>query len=143
MAASGSYLVPVDFSKGSEIALRHAMKLARENKSRLILVHVISMAGVYPAEEAFVSYGDILQKSAQEEFKKLPKRMGLKPREYRCVLLTAEDTAHAIAKQAKKSRAAMIVMGSHGRTGLQRFLLGSIAERTLRYADCPVLIVKK
>jgi nucleotide-binding universal stress UspA family protein len=51
--------------------------------------------------------------------------------------------ADVIAKQAKKLRAAMIVMGSHGRTGLQRFLLGSVAERTLRYADCPVLIVKK
>jgi nucleotide-binding universal stress UspA family protein len=36
----------------------------------------------------------------------------------------------------------MIIMGSHGRTGLQRFMLGSVAERTLRYARCPVLIVK-
>jgi nucleotide-binding universal stress UspA family protein len=48
-----------------------------------------------------------------------------------------------IAAVAKKSRAAMIVMGSHGKTGFQRFMLGSVAERTLRYAHCPVLIVKK
>ena len=47
-----------------------------------------------------------------------------------------------IVRQAKKLRAEMIIMGSHGRTGLRRLLLGSVAERTLRYADCPVLIVK-
>lgn len=69
--------------------------------------------------------------------------MGLKPAEYRCTILLAEDTARAIARQARKSRAAMIIMASHGRTGLQRLLLGSVAERTLRYAECPVLIVKK
>ncbi len=48
-----------------------------------------------------------------------------------------------IADLARRSRASMIIMGSHGRTGLQRLMLGSIAERTLRYAKCPVLIVKK
>ena len=53
------------------------------------------------------------------------------------------NSADIIARQAKKLRVAMIVMGSHGRTGLQRLLLGSVAERTLRYTDCPVLIVKR
>jgi hypothetical protein len=43
---------------------------------------------------------------------------------------------------AKEIRASMIIMGSHGRTGFRRLMLGSIAERTLRYAECPVLIVK-
>ena len=52
------------------------------------------------------------------------------------------DFADIIVRQAKKLRASMIVMGSHGRTGLSRLLLGSVAERTLRYATCPVLIVK-
>jgi nucleotide-binding universal stress UspA family protein len=51
--------------------------------------------------------------------------------------------AETIVREAKQLRAAMIVMGNHGRAGLQRLLLGSVAERTLRYADCPVLIVKK
>jgi nucleotide-binding universal stress UspA family protein len=48
-----------------------------------------------------------------------------------------------IVNQAKKARAAMIIMGSHGRTGLKRLVVGSVAERTLRYARCPVLIVKR
>lgn len=143
MAASKTYLVPVDFSKGSEIALKHAIKLARDNKARLVLAHVLSTSALYPSEETFFSYDEILRKSAQEQFKKLVRRTGLKPREYRCVILTGGDTALAIARLAKKLRASMIIMGSHGRTGFQRLLLGSVAERTLRYADCPVLIVKK
>jgi nucleotide-binding universal stress UspA family protein len=81
--------------------------------------------------------------AARANFGKLPKRKKLKPEDCRFIVARGTNFADVIAKQAKKLRAAMIVMGSHGRTGLQRFLLGSVAERTLRYADCPVLIVKK
>ncbi|SRR5713226_945055 len=142
MAASKTYLVPVDFSKGSEAALKHAIRLARESRSKLVLVHVLSTQALYSPEESFVSYVDILRKNTQADLRKLVRRMGLKPREGRWLLLMGGDTAGAIARQAKKSRASMIIMGSHGRTGLQRLLLGSVAERTLRYAKCPVLIVK-
>jgi nucleotide-binding universal stress UspA family protein len=58
------------------------------------------------------------------------------------VLARGTDFADIIVRQAKRLGVAMIIMGSHGRTGLRRFLLGSVAERTLRYAECPVLIVK-
>jgi nucleotide-binding universal stress UspA family protein len=143
MAASKTYLVPIDFSKGSEVALRHAIRLAREKRSKLILVHVLSTIALYPPEETFFPYQDMIRKDAEEQFKKLVRRAGLKPREFRSLILMAEDTARAIARQAKKARAAMIIMASHGRTGLQRLLLGSVAEKTLRYAECPVLIVKK
>ena len=57
-------------------------------------------------------------------------------------LARGADFADVIVRHAKKLRASMIIMGSHGRTGLRRLLLGSVAERTLRYAKCPVLIVK-
>jgi nucleotide-binding universal stress UspA family protein len=57
-------------------------------------------------------------------------------------LARGTDFGSVIARQAKRLRVSMIIMGSHGRTGLHRFLLGSVAERTLRYASCPVLIVK-
>jgi len=59
------------------------------------------------------------------------------------MLIRGVDPGRMIADLARRSRASMIIMGSHGRTGLQRLMLGSIAERTLRYAKCPVLIVKK
>ena len=58
------------------------------------------------------------------------------------MLARGTDFPAIIARQAKRLGASMIIMGSHGRTGLRRLLLGSVAERTLRYADCPVLIIK-
>src|SRR3989442_13975013 len=128
-----TYLVHIDFSKGSEIALKHAVKLAQEKRSKLILIHVLSTITLYPPEETFFPYQDMIRKDAENQFKKLVRRAGLKPREFRPVILMAEDTARAIARQAKKSRAAMIIMASHGRKGLQRLLLGSVAEKTLRY----------
>ena len=75
--------------------------------------------------------------------KKLIRRLRLKPAEYRPVFVRGTDVALAIKAEAKKSRASMIIMGSQGRAGLGRLMLGSVAERTLRYVRCPVLIVKK
>jgi nucleotide-binding universal stress UspA family protein len=141
--ASKTYLVAVDFSKNSEAALKHAMKLARQNGSKLLLVHVISMRTVNPPQEPFLTYQNLLRKDAQERLNKLVRRNGLKHSEYRSFILMGEDPAQGIARQAKRSRASMIIMGSRGRPGVQRLLLGSVAERTLRYADCPVLIVKQ
>ncbi|MDP2603441.1 MAG: universal stress protein [Deltaproteobacteria bacterium] len=143
MAVSRTYLVPVDFSKSSEIALNQAIEMARENRGKLLLVHVISATFAYPLEGGFSDIFEALEKNARESMKKLFQRKRLKPARDRSILITGLDPAQAIVRQAKKSRASMIIMGSHGRTGLQKFLLGSVAERTLRYAHCPVLIVKK
>jgi nucleotide-binding universal stress UspA family protein len=142
MATFQNYLVPVDFSKTSERALKHAVNLAKEKKTKLLLVHVLPAMAVYPEEEAFVNYHVILRKDAEEQLKKIERRNGLPAGRYSHLILVGQDIAAAIAAQAKKSRASMIVMGSHGRTGLSRLVLGSTAERTLRYAHCPVLIVK-
>ena len=136
-------MVPVDFSRTSEIALDHAVGLARETRSKLLLVHVITdqptMVPLPMRDEFFTE----LETEARETIKKLAKRKKLKPKDYRFVLLQGSDPARLIAGQAKKSRVSMIVMGSQGRTGVRRIVLGSVAEKTLRHADCPVLIVKK
>jgi nucleotide-binding universal stress UspA family protein len=58
------------------------------------------------------------------------------------VILRGNNAAQLISEQAKKSRVAMIIMGSQGLKGMPRLILGSVAEQTLRYASCPVLIVK-
>ena len=143
MAASKSYRVPVDFSKGSEFALNQAIKMARENQVKLLLVHVISTTFAFPLEVGFGDIFEALEKDARERMKRLIRRKRLKPGQYRSMLIRGVDPAQVIVSQAQKSRASMIIMGSHGRTGLQRLMLGSVAERTLRYAKCPVLIVKK
>ena len=141
--ASKTYLADVDFSKGSEVALNQAMKLAGESKGKLLLVHVISTTFAFPLEVGFGDIFEALEKNARESMRRLVQRKRLKPGQYRSILITGLDPAQVIVSQAKKSRASMIIMGSQGKTGLQRFLLGSVAERTLRYAKCPVLIVKK
>jgi nucleotide-binding universal stress UspA family protein len=143
MPKSNTYLVPIDFSRGSERALDYAQGLARERKGKIIALHVIPAEIIYtPVAGRFDFYG-LLERDARESFGNLAKRKRLKPEDCRLVLARGANFGEIIARQAKRLRATMIVMGSHGRSGLQRFLLGSVAERTLRYADCPVLIVKR
>jgi nucleotide-binding universal stress UspA family protein len=148
MATARIYLVPVDFSKASERALDHAVKLGKENNAKLLLLHVIPnsamMMGGHEAGTAqmLLEYEKAMQEDADKNMKSLVKRKKLSPGAHRAVILKRGDPAQRIAEQAKKSRVAMIIMGSHGRTGLKRLVLGSVAERTLRYASCPVLIVK-
>ena len=137
------YLVPIDFSKGSEVALDYALAMARQNKARLTLLHVIPAALVYPSEGTRFDLYSLLERDAREDFARLLKRKKLSAGEAQIQLMRGANPAEIIARQAKKLHATMIIMGSHGRTGLQRLLLGSVAERTLRLAACPVLIVKK
>ncbi|MGE5303552.1 MAG: universal stress protein [Alphaproteobacteria bacterium] len=143
MTKSQKFLVPIDFSKGSEIALDYALAMARQDKTRLILLHVIPSALVYPSEGTRFDLYSLLERDAREDFARLMKRKKLSPGAAQIVLMRGANPAEVIARQAKKLHASMIIMGSHGRTGLQRLLLGSVAERTLRLAGCPVLIVKK
>ena len=143
MAASKTYLVPIDFSHGSEIAVNHALTLAREKKGKIVLLHVIPSTLVYPSEGTTFDFYTLMERAAREHIARLARLKRLKPSDYRFVIVRGANIAETIARQAKKLRVSIIVMGSHGRTGFQRFVLGSVAEKTLRYADCPVLIVKK
>jgi nucleotide-binding universal stress UspA family protein len=143
VVTSNIYLVPLDFSRGSEKAFDYALALARERNGRLVALHVAPAELIYPPTGGRFDFYRLLERDARENFSRLAKRKKLKPEDCRLIVARGTNFAEVIARQAKKLRAAMIVMGSHGRTGLQRLLLGSVAERTLRYADCPVLIVKK
>ena len=143
MAVSNTYLVPIDFSRGSERALDYALGMARERKAKVIVLHVVPAELIHPPIGKALDFYDVLARQAREKFRRLAKRKKLQPSDCQLILTRGRNFAEVIVKQAKKLRATIIVMGSHGRTGVQRWLLGSVAERTLRYADCPVLIVKK
>jgi nucleotide-binding universal stress UspA family protein len=142
MAKSQTYLVPIDFSRGSGAAFRHAVKLARGKTTRLVMVHVVAPLG-YPVGALLPKFFSSMERQAKDAMQKIARRHGLRQGRCRWLVFEGADAARVIADQAKKFRAAMIVMGSHGRTGVGRLILGSVAERTLRYAPCPVLIVKK
>jgi nucleotide-binding universal stress UspA family protein len=142
MAAANTYVVPIDFSRGSEKALDFALKLACERRGKVIALHVVPAELIYaPIGQSFDLYS-LLERDVREKYRRLLRRKRLQPKDCALALARGTDLAAIIARQANKLRAFMIVMGSHGRTGLGRLLLGSVAERTLRYAKCPVLVVK-
>ena len=142
MGKSKIYIVPIDFSRGSEKAFDYALRSARDSKAQLVALNVVPAELIYPPTGGQFDFYGLMERDARDRFAKLAKRKGIKNGECKLVLARGTDFAAVIVRQAKKLRAAMIIMGSHGRTGLRRLLLGSVAERTLRYAECPVLIVK-
>jgi len=135
-----SILVPVDFSKSSLDAVSLALTVARKYKAELTLLHVIET--LHPdlliditqsQRDARVAGHERLGKLADATKKAWPHT----GRELR--------TGHpvtTITALAKRTNADLIVMGTHGRTGLKRGLLGSVAERVVRHAPCPVLVVR-
>lgn len=141
MAKSKVFLVPIDYSRGSEKAFEYALRSARESKAKVVALNVVPAELIPPTGGQFDFYG-LMERDARDRFTKLMKRKGVRAGECKLVLARGSDFAAVIVRQAKKLSAAMIIMGSHGRSGLRRLLLGSVAERTLRYADCPVLIIK-
>ena len=142
MAARKTYLVPIDFSKTAQKALAHAVQLARTNQAKLLLLHVITESSTMVPFQVRDDYFDSIETEARTLIKKLINRYRLTPKNYRVVILRGNNAAQLISEQAKKSRVAMIIMGSQGLKGMPRLILGSVAEQTLRYASCPVLIVK-
>jgi universal stress protein A len=142
MAAAETYLIPIDFSRASDKAFDHGMKLARERRAKVVALNVVPAELIYPPTGGRFDFYGLLERDARENFRKLLKRKRLQPKDCALVLARGTDFAEIIARQAKRLHASMIVMGSHGKTGLRHLLLGSVAERTLRYANCPVLIVK-
>ncbi len=137
------YLVPIDFSKSSVNALRYAAKLASAGKHvSLLAFHVITEpAGQVPFYMRKQFYQE-LEQVARKKLAALLKRKSIVQAKSTMVIVRAADAAGAIARQAKKSRITMIIMGSRGRTGLKKLLVGSVAEKTVGAVACPVLIIK-
>jgi len=132
-----------DFSKASTQAFTKAVRLAKQNHAELLLVHVLPR--VLPAGYAVwgKTYGRI---DAQERRFAQSKLSALLARARRAkvrarTLLLSGVTYDQIVRAARSEGADLIVIGSHGRTGLSKLLLGSVAERVSGLAPCPVLIV--
>ena len=140
-------LVPVDFSPHSTEAVRWAARLADEGGASLHLLHAIDFAPAFaPAlpPEA-VEIESRVTKLAAAQLTALANRLkseAPKVGEVQTHLLRGVP-ASGIVDQAEDLRADLIVMGTHGHTGLTHLLIGSIAEKTLRHAGCPVLVVKE
>ena len=142
-----SILLPTDFSDCANYALSYATSLARQFGARIICVHVVEpvvptvgYTGITePLPIADIS--DQLEDSATRELPKIAECeecSGLDVEE----VIAHGDAAAEIVRVAKEREVDLIVLSSHGRTGLGRILFGSTAEAVVRHASCPVLVVK-
>ena len=136
MAMLKTILAPTDFSDLSANGVRYACQLARDMGAALIVFNVVALD-----ESNAVNKREIEQhKKRLEEFvaeKVADAGVGLKVRQ----MVDAGQPFGAIVNCAEKERVDLIVMSSHGRSGLSRMLIGSVTDKILRGASCPVLVV--
>jgi nucleotide-binding universal stress UspA family protein len=138
-------LVPVDFSSHSARALDYALGLARQCEGRIYLLHS------YPINIGRIAaYGMVVPEDFERECREaatqhLHKWVEKVSAEGVAVeaIVTPTFASEAIVKQAEQIGADLIVMGTRGLTGVSSVLLGSVAERTIRHAPCPVMAVKE
>ena len=145
MAGIKRILHATDFSKASARALQEAVKLAKENSARLLVVHVIEptpyVAGGEFGAEIYMKLEDATKRNAQSSMSRLMQR--LKKLKIKAESLLLRGAAHEqIVKAAKSKKADMIVIGTHGRTGLSKLFLGSVAGKVVSLATCPVMTVR-
>jgi nucleotide-binding universal stress UspA family protein len=139
-------LHPSDFSRASGAAFARAIAMAKADRAQLLLVHVLAPP-VPIAGEGYISpkvYDD-LEASARTYGQKHLGALQAKARKagVKTVTLLLDGVAHdQIARAAKSKKADLIVIGTHGRTGLAKFFLGSVASRVVAAAPCPVLTVR-
>ena len=145
MALIHKVLVPTDFSEGASRALDYAAEIAAPLGAPLLLLHVYALPGVYTPDgvvplpmPAQVDFDAGLERGLSQLVERA-RSLGVAEVQSRSV---TGDAWREIVRAAKESGCDLIVMGTHGRSGLEHLILGSTAERVIRKAHCPVLAVK-
>ncbi len=138
--AQKTILFPTDFSTASDAALVHAEALARQMNARLLIVHVEEPPLAYGGGELY--YG-LPEPSSERILKMLEDVKPADPAVPYTHRLTMGDPAGEVVRIATDEHAEMIILGTHGRTGMTRLLMGSVAEAIVRRAPCPVLVYRE
>lgn len=141
-------LSPVDFHENSLAALEYAAQFARQYDATVYLLHVIPTdelhlhRDVYRPEEgggADVRWAEKVSKEKLQEIAQRHLSGGIRHE----IITRVGDAAKSILEVAEEVGAELIVLATHGRTGLSHFFLGSVAERVVREAPCPVLTLRR
>ncbi len=133
-------LFPTDFSHTGDAALELASTLARESGALLLIIHVEEPAVAYGGGEMY--YG--MPEPAADEIRRMLHAVVPTVPDVRFEhRLVTGDPASAIVRVAEEEQVDLIVMGTHGRTGLRRLLMGSVAESVVRRASCPVITYRQ
>jgi nucleotide-binding universal stress UspA family protein len=135
-------LHPTDFSRASGAAFQWAMGMAKTNHAELVLIHVMSPAALYYVSPQ--TYAGI-EAAARAAGQKLLNALAGKAKKagVRCKTLLLDGIPHErIVRAARSTRADLVVIGTHGRSGFAKVMLGSVASRVVASATCPVLTVR-
>ena len=132
-------LLATDFSAEARSALQCAISLAKRHQSRLALVHVLPIEGAVEGESGPLMT-DAIRHSAEKSMAKLEKTSNLKSLPHEAIIQSG-DSWHVISQVLLDKHVDLVVMGTHGRGGIKKLILGSTAEKIIRHAPCPVLTV--
>jgi len=140
-----SILVPVDFSTPSKKALEYANALARLFKAKLTVMHVVEPVAMRDFATSFplALENDELVAAAKKHLATLTREGRTPAGLVEKILVRSGSAYNEIANVARTRKADLIVIATHGYTGLKHALLGSTTERVVRHAPCPVLVVRQ
>ncbi len=140
-------VVPVDGSATAARGLKEALRLARGHTVRLCLLHVVDETFVLQAGEA-VAFSEETFRAMRAGGKRIlaraeatARKAGLRPRALLVETMT-RSVADVVVREARKWKADLIVIGTHGRRGMRRVVMGSDAEQIVRNSPVPVLLVR-
>ncbi len=135
--------VPVDGSDTADLALKEATKLAKEQGATLVLAHAVEPL-YHLAAEAYGDFDRVVQREAQKLVDDAVARARKAGVDVTGVVVQTggRRAAAAIAEEAQKAGADLIVMGTHGHRGFEHLVLGSVAEGVVRRATMPVLLIR-
>lgn len=136
-------IVPIDFSEHSEFALKTAVKLAKRNNSKILALHMLEISDVILTTDDVEQQQKVIffLKLAERKFDEFLKKDYLEDIDVTPIVKHYKVFSE-VNEVAKEHEADMIVMGSHGASGIKEFFVGSNTERVVRNAEIPVLVVK-
>ena len=142
MILLNSILVAFDFSDTSRSALTYGENLARAFGGRLHVLHVADVISTSAAQFYPEGPGEPEAKATELAMHQLRELLAADRVDAQAAVRVAPAPAHEIVEYAKSIHADVIVVGTHGRSGVSRLLMGSVAEHVVRAAPCPVLVVR-
>lgn len=140
-------LVPLDGSRFAEAALPHALELAQKFGSKITLVRAIEpphtiAADIGDTADMLIKMREISQKEAESYLQSLVGSLKQQGYNIKPLVLMGTSTPQSILSAADDNEVDLIVMSTHGRSGLGRFVFGSVAEKVVRHASMPVLLIR-
>jgi nucleotide-binding universal stress UspA family protein len=138
-------LVPVDFSEHSNVALKYAIRFAHLVGARITLLHVLEMPAITPDSGDWSPEGggvDEIVRAAEQTVTGLCQREKLRPPSMGPTIVRMGVPSEVIQETARDLKSDLIIIATHGRTGLAHALRGSQAEKMIRQSPCPVLVLR-